>query len=249
MKGVVSFSILFSILADSFGICLADPPSHRGDTIQIQPPEIWPQDSVAVALNDSAAVPGDVKSYFPFLLNMGMHYDLLEPTATGNKRIRYTVCIDKFYKDGELCGAIKNITFIGSIKTEALYVYAIGDNQVFLTMITTDLMGTTKYYVRPIILKIPSKKNQKVEWTYHHARDTSEVYKCSSEYIPSLSTKLGKLKDIVVVTKKTYLKGELYTFTEKEYYAKGYGLVRFETINDSGEVAGAEVVKRENYGP
>ncbi len=195
---------------------------------------------------NSESVPGNIQSYFPFLVDVGMHYNLLKPTQTGNTRYGYSVCTAKEIIDGELCGAINETMFLGTMKIKNISIYAIADNQVFLSY-TKGLAGEHKYITRPIILKLPQNKKKKVEWSYHHDRDTSEIHKCTSEYMDSISTKLGVLKDIIVVTEQTFSEGELF-LTEKRYYAKNYGLVRNESIGKSGEVldnVSYELVKKE----
>ena len=181
-------------------------------------------------------IPGTAEDYFPFIVGMVKHFEVLEPYATGETRYGYHICTETDNIKGERFGLIEEIMFLGPMKIKNTQIYAISGNQVFLA-VTEGPSGKTKYTTRPIILKMPKTKEEIVEWSYHHERGKDTVYKCEAKYLPVLETQWGEFRHLIIVKKSTYSDGDLWG-VEKEYYAKDYGLVKCERFNPQGELVG-----------
>ena len=175
----------------------------------------------------------NAEEYFPFHTDKGYEYEMiLYPPDNPPSRVRhYTQCLNRNTIHGELAGVFETASFIEGMKFTNEHAYSIANGQVFFNS-EKSVLGTEHYTNRPIILMI-KQGNREYSWTSYDIgskRDISRYAKRLSE----IKTKLRTFKDVILVIHTVSLGNE--EFIEKEYYARGYGLVKQESFNKAGKL-------------
>ena len=170
-------------------------------------------------------------SYFQNDLKTGYVYERLSPVNTGDERDRYVTYIDSDKIDGELVGLFETIKYLGPMKVKSNDLYAFVDSKVYHSFTFNELTGKHVFFNRPTILIVP--KPGKVEsWENNNNGD---IVKCKSRLVNSVKTSMKTFNNVVLVERE--FKNNSKTVKYKEFYAKGYGLVKTEVSID-GNVRG-----------
>lgn len=168
-------------------------------------------------------------SYFQSKLRSGYIYEKLSPVKTGDKRDRYVTYVDNDKIDGELVGLFETVSYLGPMKVKRSDLYTFVDNKVYHSVTFNEMTGKNVFFNRPTILIVPNPGKEEM-W---EDKDKGEKYR--SKLIKSVNTNMKTFNDVLLVEREFDLDGKKVKY--KEYYAKGYGLVRTEASLD-GKVEG-----------
>lgn len=163
-------------------------------------------------------------AYFQVKPQVGYTYERLAPDNSGDQRDRYVTCVNTGKINGELVGLHETISYFGQMKIPRYDLYSFVGRRVYQNATSNQLTGKREFLSRPVVLIVPSHGMEE-SWENN---DGGELTKCKSRLIPSVKIKGEEFSDVVLVEKEFRIDGR--NVKCKEYYAKGYGLVKTETF-------------------
>jgi hypothetical protein len=163
-------------------------------------------------------------SYFYGKPHVGYTYEKLSPVKTGETRDRYVTCVETGKIDGEFVGLFETISYLGPMKIIRNDLYAFVTNKVYHTVTSNELTGEEYLFNRPTVIVVPKAGKEEFWENVEDSFDT----KYKSKLIASVKTKMKIFNDILLVERAFKMRGDNVKY--RDYYAKGYGLVKTEAF-------------------
>jgi len=213
--------------------------------------------------------------YFPAQVGMNWTYERLEPTLSGSTEERYVECVAVGSCDGERTATMRQVYFIGTVKTvtSIVYAYSTSGRKLYENESHNDLIGSRRNVDRPVVIWIPASDDS-VTWSRDDMGKDGRV-DCVIEYsariVPVCSTALRTYRNALMVIERTYCNAGTQSaryavqlgliperFSKKEsgrallssrrsYFAPDVGLVKCLTFGGDGVLCGSTASQLTNF--
>jgi hypothetical protein len=204
--------------------------------------------------------------YFPAQVGMNWTYEKLEPTLSGSVEDRYVECVAVGTCDGERVATMRQVYFLGTIKTvtSTVYAYSTSGRKLYENESHNNLTGSRRNVDRPVVIWMP-ESGDSVTWSRDDMGKDGRV-DCVTEYsariVPICSTAQRIYRNALVVTERTYCNagtqsarnavslgliperyskeksGRALLCLARSYYALNVGLVKRLTFGGDGVLCG-----------
>jgi len=222
--------------------------------------------AVAVGQTDPAAAKRTLSRYFPAQVGMSWTYERLAPTASGSTEESYVKCVRVDTCDGERTATMRQVYFLGSVKTTTsiVYAYATSGRKLYKNESHNDVTGSQRYIDRPVVIKMPVQE-ESATWSSEEMDDDGAVTfveEYSAHVVPICSTAVRPYRNVLMIAKRLYCNagtesanraerlglvpegfsrkktGKALLGSERSYYALDIGLVKHLTFDRDGVLCG-----------
>lgn len=204
--------------------------------------------------------------YFPAQVGMNWTYERLEPTLSGSTEERYVECVAVGSCDGERTATMRQVYFVGTVKTvtSIVYAYSTSGHKLYENESHNDLLGSRRDVDRPVVIWMPASDDS-VTWS-RDCRDEDGrvgwVSEYSARFVPVCSTALRTYRNAVAVTERVYCiagtqsarravriglipegfskkePGRALVYLRRSYFAPDVGLVKLLAFDRDGVLVG-----------
>jgi len=222
--------------------------------------------ATAVGQTDPAAAKQTLARYFPAQVGMNWTYERLAPTNSGSTEERYVECVAVGTCDGERTATMRQVYFVGTVKTvtSIVYAYSTSGRKLYENESYNDLTGSRRDVDRPVVIWMPTS-NDSVTWSRDDKDEDGRVgcvIEYSARFVPVCSTALRTYRSVLIVTQRTYCNagtqsagravrlgliperfsnresGRALLYRDRSYFALDVGLVKRMMFGRDGVLCG-----------
>ena len=196
---------------------------------------------------------------------MDWTYERLAPTNSGSTEERYVECVAVGTCDGERTATMRQVYFVGTVKTVTtiIYAYSTSGRKLYENESYNDLTGSRRDVDRPVVIWMPLSEDS-VRWSRDDRWEgiVTFVHEYSARIVPACSTSLRTYRNVLLVTEKTYCNagtesaklaeeqglvpkgfssrssGRAFVWSMRSYYALDVGLVKHLAFDRDGVLCG-----------